>query len=153
MLKAVYCICYKFFRKVLCDYISGLRVSFCLSVEFFCLCFFFSQAPEEVFNGVWHHWILWMGVSSSGSSCSYCCKQIIKQCKTLTKAVEIKFVKPRQASYKTHKEQPLVRLSFFELLKVFYVYVFCFALSWFKRFTWLQGYLYLNEKNENELVR
>ena len=33
--------------------------------------------------------------------------------RSLTKAVEIKFVKPRQASYKTHKEQPLVRLSFF----------------------------------------
>ena len=40
MLKGVYCICYKFFRTVLCDYISGLRVSFCLAVEFFFLCFF-----------------------------------------------------------------------------------------------------------------
>lgn len=51
MLKTVYCICYKFFRKVLCDYISGLRVS--LQLSYFV--FFFSQAPEEVFNGVWHH--------------------------------------------------------------------------------------------------
>lgn len=38
MLKAVYCICYKFFRKVLCDYISGLRVS--LQLSYF-VCFFF----------------------------------------------------------------------------------------------------------------